>query len=88
MAGLERASQIAFQPADVRDPAVGFRSGFQVHHALKSLDRLCQPTLFHQRVTEERKIRRRAAFGYKTTRHRFCFAEAVQVMHHMTTKQP
>ena len=84
---LERASQIAPQPAHVRNPGVRRRVRPEIHHALISLDSFSQFALFHENIAEQPKVNRQAALGDQGTGQWLGLAKPMQALSDMSSQE-
>jgi len=84
---LDRAIEIAREPAQMGRPRKRLQIRPQVDRLLAGRDRLIEIALLHERVAEQEVIKRRPAPGDEFARQRLCFRKAMQVREHMPAQQ-
>ena len=81
---LDRAAEIALQPAQVCGARIGLVERLEVDHLLICLCRFGDASLFQQHITEEAEVEDELPGAHQTTGKRLCLAESMQLMQHVT----
>ena len=84
---LDRAVEVALEPAQVRRAGVGLVERLEVDHLLIGLGRLRHAALLHQHVAEEAEVEHELTRRHQPPRDRLRLAEAVHLVQHVTAEQ-
>ena len=84
---LDRAAEVALEPAQMRRTGVGLVEGLEVDHLLIGLRRLRHPPLLHQHVAEQAVVEHELTRRHQPPRNRLGLAEAVHLVEHVAAQQ-